>query len=532
MLALIALPGCGPGGPISTRLRADVQRPDPAIVIFFVDGLPPQLVEEGCRDGWLPNIKKRFRGGGAHAQRMVTCVPSITYAATSTLLTGVRPPTHGVIGNRWFDPGAALFRSYVTIENYRDINEDVRGLTLYEHIQPDTSANIQTALTRGVTKSIANWAVSGVMWHFRDYTAVDKLSVTSLGSVANWANRRRQWPTVLMCYMPAIDTVAHHFGVSGDRFVRGMEHVDYQIGRACDWLERESLLETTYIILLSDHGMVDVDPNGHIDLVRLVREDWGGNATSHMLQNDPLVYRRGYYDRYSIVVDYRDGRRASLHLRGESGWHEPPPPEVVEAILTKPPEDARIWNIPGVALAAYLASDDEAVLRDPTGMSRVLARQGVDGPEYAYAPEPDDVLRYTDDPDLAAFVSAGFHRPADWLQATVDQETPDLVPHIIALLHMRTAGQLIVFAEPGYSFKDERGGHGGIHRTEMLMTFMIAGPGIMPGTTIDLARAEDILPTLLELLGREPVGDARLEGHSFAGQLLDATRHRKASIAK
>lgn len=507
---LLILSGCSDGGPIRWDLHADVQRPQPGAVIFLVDGMPPRLVEQGCREGWLPNIKQRFHDSGARVRHATTTVPSITYAAIASILTGVSPPEHGVIGNRWFDPQQALFRNYATIKHYRDVNKDLAAPLIYEHLHPATSASIQAAHHRGVTHNIANWAGSGARWFFHDYTSVDKLTATSLWLVAHWANRHDRWPTLLTCYMPGADSVGHEHGPSSPQFHAALRHADYQIGRICDWLAEQSLLDTTYLVLLSDHGMVDVDQ--HIDLMHLVRDAWGRNATDRMLQDGPAAQRHRYFDRFDTVVNHQDGRRGSLHFRSAAGWDTPPTPELVAEILTAPPIEARLWNIPGVELAAYLAPNDEVVLRSQRGAARILTRDGPAGAQYAYIPAPDDVLGYLDDPDLAAFVTAGYHSSRDWLHASAAHMFPDLVPHLAPLLHLRRAGQVVLFTQPGYSFVVECGGHGSIHRDERLMTFMLAGPGIEPGSVIDAARVVDVVPTLLTLLGQPPDEDGCLEG--------------------
>lgn len=512
LVGLLLVAGCGWGGPIRWDLHPEVQRPQPGVVIFLVDSLPPRFVEQGCEEGWLPNIQKRFFEGGTRVRHATTCIPGITYAAITTLLTGASPGQHRITGNYWFDPDQALFRNYATIKYYRAVNDDFDLPTLYERIHPATSVSIQAGHHRGVTKNIANWAGSGVRWFFGDYTSVDKLTATAVWLVAHWANQQRRWPTVLTCYFPGVDSTGHEFGASSAEFREAIEHADHQIGRVCNWLEGQGLLETTYLALVSDHGMVDVSPQGRIDLLHLVRNQWGRNATNQMLQDGTAAQRRRFFDRFDTVVAYHDGRAASLHFRGPAGWGTRPGPELVEAIVTAPPEEARLWNIPGVELVTYLASDTEAVLRRESGQARLLAREGLDGPEYKYLPGPDDVLGYLEDADLAAFVAAGYHDSRAWLQATAQETFPDVVPQLIPLLHVSRAGQVVAFTQPSYSFIEESGGHGGIHRDEMLMTFMLAGPGIQPGGTIDVARSVDLLPTLLRLLGAEPGEDEWLEG--------------------
>ncbi len=566
LLVFGAVSGCGHGRPSRWNLRPAVERPQPGVVVFLVDGLPPRFVEQGCEDGSLPNIRRRFCDDGARVERATTSVPAITYAAIATLLTGAGPGRHHVVGNRWFDPEARLFRNYATIEHYRDVNTDFATPTIYERIAPATSVSIQAAHRRGVTKNIANWALSGTMWFFGDFTAVDKLTASSLWRVTRWANRHGRWPTVLTLYFPGLDTIGHNCGPASARFRWAVWHADWQIGRVCDWLERQGLLETTYLVLVSDHGMIDVRPEGFIDLVALVRDGWGRRATDEMRQDGPFEQRARFYDAFDTVVAHQDGRGASLHFRGPAGWDTPPPPAMVESLLNSPPEELRLWNIPGVELVAYLAdagakshgtgvlggeatrqppslsgrgwgrvemSDEphdgplpfqkqaesidriEVMLRSAAGTARILTQPGPDGEEFAYVPDDGDVLGYLADPDLAAFVAAGFHPSRVWLEATADQRLPDVVPHLPPLLHVRRAGQVVLFAAPGYSFVREAGGHGGLDRDERLMTFLIAGPGIEPGSVISTARSVDLVPTLLDLLGVEHDEDEWLEGVSL-----------------
>ncbi len=504
--------GCGPGQPSRFSLHADVQRPDPGAVIFLVDGFPPRLLERGCREGWLPNIRKRFIEGGARVEHANTCVPSITYAAITTLMTGAGPASHGIIGNHWFEPERTLFRDYAVIRQYDRVDEDHDVPLLYEHLQPDPSATIQTVHRRGATKIIRNWALSGAMWFFRDYTAVDKLSVTSLWRVITWANWHRRWPSVVTFYMPGVDSIGHIHGPESGAFRTALQHADHQVERACLWLEREGLLETTYLVLLSDHGMVDVDQR--IDLLELVGVRWGRQATRDMRQDGSAAARARFYDRFDTVLDDQDGRRASLHFKSPAGWETRLAPPAVARILNAPPAAQRLWHQTGVALVVYRADGDQAVLRNAAGTSWIRRRRADGAAAFAYEPGAADVLGYMDDPALAAFIADGYHDAAAWSHMTATQRQPGVVSRLLPLLDLPRAGDVVLFAEPGYSFVKEAGGHGGIHRDEMGFTWCMAGPGIVAGSTIESARAIDVTPTLLDLLGK-PCRDAYVQGRSL-----------------
>ena len=70
----------------------------------------------------------------------------------------------------------------------------------------------------------------------------------------------------------------------------------------CDWLEREKLLDTTYIILVSDHGLEASQPGGQIDLLAYVREVLKRNATGAVQQDQPKDHRTVFFSHYDTVI--------------------------------------------------------------------------------------------------------------------------------------------------------------------------------------------------------------------------------------
>ena len=377
---------------------------------------------------------------------------------------------------------------------------------------------------RGVTDNIANWAQSGVRWYFGAYTGVDALTATTVELVARRANRDRAWPAMLTLYFPGLDTIGHLHGPGSVQYRQAMENLDHHIGRVCRWLGQEGLASSTYLVLLADHGMVDV--GNYIDLMTLVRDGWGRRPTDKMLQDGSPRDRRRYFDRFDTVVVHQDGRKASLHLAGPKGWDAPPDASAVHNLLTSVPREQQLWNLPGIDLVTYLIDEDEAILRSVRGEARVSRRLTPNGPEYRYVPAPADPLGYLEDAELAAFVAAGFHPSRDWLAATCRQEFPDLVAHLIPLLHEPRFGQVLVFPAPGYSFNREAGGHGGIRRAEMRVPMVFVGPGMAPGAAVQYARLTDVTPTLMELLGVVASPDYGLEGVSLVRELVAASVNR------
>lgn len=513
--------GCGPGSSLSVKLEPQVARPARGVVLFICDGMSADRLEEGCRAGWLPNFEKRFVAGGTGVEHAITCVPSITYAVLTSFVTGMEPARHGVPANEWFDPRLRLWRKYAVIAHYRKVNSDFCQPTIYERLQPMVSLSIQNAVHRGATWNVANWAQSGVRWFFRDYTAVDKLTATTLEHVAGWANRHAIWPDFLVCYFPGLDSVGHARGVDSSEYREALEHLDFQVGRICDWLEAENLLGTTTLILVSDHGMAPTDAGGRVDLETILRRDMKRRVAARPHQDAPFEARDQHFRRLDTALTVSAERFAAIHFAGRLSWDHPVGFEELNRILEIPPCGKRFWDYPGVDLLAFRVDENTAEIRSPRGSARIEARVGEHGEEYRYVPEPNDPLGYLENAELAGFIATGFHAPREWLAATCGETYPDVVPRLLPLLRHPRTGQVVLFAARGYTFGREKSGHGGIHRDEMRIPMYFAGPGIPGGGRIPLAHATDLAPTILEWLRGEE-DRAELDGRSLLGQLRQA----------
>ncbi len=80
----------------STRVLA--QTPPKAIVLAW-DGAVPAFVHEMLRAGQLPNLAKLIEGG-AFADDVIPCFPSLTAPGFAALWTGAQPRITGISGNR------------------------------------------------------------------------------------------------------------------------------------------------------------------------------------------------------------------------------------------------------------------------------------------------------------------------------------------------------------------------------------------------------------------------------------------------
>ena len=80
---------------------ADLAKADDQIVVLMsIDGLAAFYFDDPKAE--MPTIRA-LAAGGAHASMMKASTPTVTWPNHTTLVTGVNPAKHGVVGNNYFD---------------------------------------------------------------------------------------------------------------------------------------------------------------------------------------------------------------------------------------------------------------------------------------------------------------------------------------------------------------------------------------------------------------------------------------------
>jgi len=178
-----------------------------------------------------------------------TVFPSTTAAALTSLLTGVLPGQHGIVGYRARVPGTDdvvnLLRGW-----------DTDGLPV----------SFQRAAPLAETLGRPFFAVSRNEYAGTGFTAATLGSAEFHGAddlderVALAADLAARHPgSLVYLYAPDLDAIGHKRGWESDEWVAGLERVD----AAAQTLAR-SLGRGTGVVVTSDHGMVDVPRHRHL----------------------------------------------------------------------------------------------------------------------------------------------------------------------------------------------------------------------------------------------------------------------------
>jgi hypothetical protein len=486
----------------------------PGAVVFFVDGVSPTVFLELLDAGSLPNIRKYFADRGCTIERCVANIPTVTLANETSFVTGLFPGHHGITGINWFDRNRLLWRNYETIAQKNTLDGDYIARTIFEYLPDEMTFSLFFQAHRGATKFTEN-ALSAVGPYWVGwYNFVDRIALWRFDIVAEVSRKRGRLPALVVAYLLAPDMEAYRSGVSSEAYRETLVHTDAHIGRILRDYEKAGLLENLILVLVSDHGMTDIQH--HWPIGKFLRDDVRLAVAGEGYAEDiPFEKRLNYYGKFSCVLAGSGERYWTVHLRkprpaGDGAeksefenWLPRPSPEDLRAY---PARDGRRVDLietlrsqEAVDLVAYRAEPGRVHLVTKKGTAEVTG----DGRMSAYrVVRGNDPLSYGDivPPEMLLGLP---HDAQEWLEATADTRYPDLVPQILAYFEAPLAGDLAVFAAPGWDFGTRlKAGHGGLGPEDMFVPLLMAGPGVPHLRRPGPVRAVDVMPTLLDLLGR------------------------------
>jgi arylsulfatase A-like enzyme len=265
--------------------------PGCSVVVFYLDGLRPDVIREMAAMGHIPNINRLFVEGGVWMQNAFTGFPSDTITSNGTMWTGCFSDRHGLKGQvsfsrrtleskSYLDPmgpgrsarllapegldrvmretGAASVEVIDGDEASRRFRER-RGSgipPLYEHLRhngEDWSTGALPVMTefppvpwsRSLTKYVPYFQYHD-SWRYMDEANTD--------FAKNFLFERQSPVTIV--WLPETDSVSHHdysrgqFGTTR----RIIARADELIGQMVAELDARHRLDRTYFILCSDHG--------------------------------------------------------------------------------------------------------------------------------------------------------------------------------------------------------------------------------------------------------------------------------------
>lgn len=217
----------------------------PTTLVVSLDGFHPHYVNEKL----TPNLHDLFTRHSSFPY-MTPSFPSSTFPNHWTLVTGLHPINHGIVGNTFYDPGLDLH----FVNSDRDHSLDRRfwgGEPIW-----------QTAAIQGVSSAIHMWPGSEVHFEGAGPLRVDVFNGTELlenkrDRVFEWIDQDdiRERPELILAYVPDVDTLGHKYGIAGSEIRNVLTKVDTLIGDFLKGIKDRNLQDIMNLIVVSDHGM-------------------------------------------------------------------------------------------------------------------------------------------------------------------------------------------------------------------------------------------------------------------------------------
>lgn len=481
----------------------------------------------------------RLAEAGALHESSVSIFPSITPAATTSIITGCYPSEHGIAGASWFDQTQEEVAYYgddfwvIAREGFGEFIRDfllrlngdrLRAPTMFE--MTERSGRVAACLNYLVFRGnvphkvripgllatlpgvpMAETVEGPSVLYLGDFVGTPSphgrtlqekrgllhrfgMDDASTGAMLRDLCAEKALPDFTVAYFADNDYRSHEVGPY--EALRVVERVDAMLGEAFDAAGGiERVLVDTCVLITSDHGHCDVLADPKKAVIRL------DQVLSDYRQAD-LGRAWGARDKIMICPNMR---AAQIYLRE-------PTPAVVEQIardvLTDPRVDQVIFRT-------------RLTRRDVDGYTVLSARGRL---EFAHADagraEAQDVFgggwRWTGDPAVLGIEIDQDGRTLEFGQY------PNAFERIAGVLDLEQSGEVWVTAKPGCEFevpggKAHAGGasHGALHALDSLSPVIMAGGPVTPKLPRHL-RSIDIAPLCMQLLGipmRYRLGDPR-----------------------
>jgi predicted AlkP superfamily pyrophosphatase or phosphodiesterase len=270
--------------------------------MLSIDGLSAAALADTTVS--LPSLRGLI-ARGAHARRLTPVFPSVTWPCHTSIVTGVSPARHGVLGNMVFDRA-----THTDVEHFGDrTTAPVRAETLWDrlHARGETTASICWPKTRGVAviddnipefyeQELFERYASPTLWAelVRKGLPVHRYGPWSaahaLGPMQDWLTLEAarhvlavRPPRLLLLHFLTLDSFQHDYGVNSPEARWALAEMDALLGRLLATLDELGRLESTAVMAFGDHGFAEVTTTYHLnDLLReegLVEVNGAGAVT-------------------------------------------------------------------------------------------------------------------------------------------------------------------------------------------------------------------------------------------------------------
>ncbi|XP_078398216.1 venom phosphodiesterase 2-like [Cetorhinus maximus] len=221
----------------------------PPVILFSLDGFRFDYLQKWKSS--VPVINK-LNTCGVHTPYMIPVYPTKTFPNHYTIVTGLYPESHGVVGNRMYD---------VDMDASFSLRNKEKFNSLWYKGQPVWL----TAMYQGLKTGTFFWPGSEVKIN-GTYPNIYKKYDHSISfeervfTILKWLDLPKEHrPDFYSLYLDEPDKSGHEYGPDSNKVKEALERVDMIVGMLMDGLKQRNLQQCVNLILVSDHGMEEVN---------------------------------------------------------------------------------------------------------------------------------------------------------------------------------------------------------------------------------------------------------------------------------
>ncbi|WP_244501377.1 ectonucleotide pyrophosphatase/phosphodiesterase [Sphingomonas gellani] len=252
--------------PVTTGSPAPAEQRAPVTILVSIDGFRPDYLQRGATP-----VLARLSAEGVSAS-MMPSFPSKTFPNHWTLVTGLVPDHHGIVGNSMDDPArpGAKFTMATADPGWWNTAEPIWVTAEKAGIRTATEfwpgANVAWGAPAG-TRDDDSPAGSERPEDWHQYAGAVS-SVQRVDAVIDWLRRPAATrPRFMTLYLEAVDHAGHDSGPDSAAMIPALAEVDAAIGRLLSGLT--DLGQPANLVIVSDHGMAATSSTRTIALDRV-----------------------------------------------------------------------------------------------------------------------------------------------------------------------------------------------------------------------------------------------------------------------
>lgn len=239
----------------------------PTTILISLDGFRADFLKRGI----TPRLNT-FVEEGISPVYMNPSFPSVTFPNHYTLVTGLYPESHGVVGNTFWDEKLQEEFYYTKSEAMHKkwwggeplwVTAENQGIRTAIHMWPGSEAHIMDVEPAYLDKYNGQELLPNKV--SRVLELLDKPGRED--SQAALADMR---PQLIAAYVPNVDQHGHLYGPNSTEIRVTITEVDTMLDQLFQGLEARNLTNIVNVVIVSDHGMATTDTSRLIQLEDII----------------------------------------------------------------------------------------------------------------------------------------------------------------------------------------------------------------------------------------------------------------------